>query len=84
MSNEEIERFLVRQNVNESHKVKITFKKRNTLYGIFLRGKDFGELKHKNFWRIVTGAHADEWHEKKNMDNARIFSGADFSSLAIK
>ena len=33
--------------------VKIEFKKRNTILGIFVQSPDYEDLKSKNFWRIV-------------------------------
>lgn len=84
MTNEEIEKFLSKQQVKENQQVKIMFKKRNSLMGIFIKGNDYAELKSKNFWRIVAGQHVEGWLTSKNMNNARIFSGAEFSSLAVK
>jgi len=84
MTNDEIEKFLAKQSISENQQVKISFKKRNTLYGIFIRGNDYSELKNKNLWRIVTGLHIDEWLRSKNMDAVRIFNGSEFSGLVAK
>jgi len=84
MTNDEIEKFLTKQSIKETQQVKISFKKRNTLYGIFIKGNDYTELKHKNLWRIVTGLHIEEWLRSKNMDAVRIFNGSEFSGLVAK
>jgi hypothetical protein len=63
--------------------VKIEFKKRNTIVGIFVKSPDYDELKSKNFWRIVSETHIPEW--KKTNDNklSKIFSGSEFTRLTV-
>ncbi|HWB23919.1 MAG TPA: hypothetical protein VG738_00500 [Chitinophagaceae bacterium] len=84
MSNDEIEKFLAKQQIKDGQQVKIVFKKRNTLYGIFIKGNDYVDLKRKNFWRIVTSMNFEAWSRSKDINFARIFNGSEFSSLAVK
>jgi len=82
MNAEEIEKFLDKQEGPKPGVVKIDFKKRDPVYGMFLKGNDYGELKSKNFWRIVTKLHMDQWSKTKDMSLSRIFSGSDFAKLS--
>jgi predicted small secreted protein len=62
--------------------VNIHFRQRNNIKGLFIRTKDYQELKSKNLWRIVSESNFTEW--KKTMDEslARIFNGAEFTRLS--
>ena len=62
--------------------VNIHFKDRNTVTGIFIYGHDYAELKSKNFWRIVSVIHVEEWNKTKNEGLARIFNGLAFTKLS--
>jgi len=84
MSNEEIEKFFDKQQVKDGQQVKIEFKKRNTIYGIFIAGNDYADLKAKNFWRIVTSINFDAWKRSKDVNLAKIFNGSEFSRLVVK
>lgn len=84
MNIEEIELFLERQPVKTGQHVRIDFKKRDPIYGLFIKTNDFTDLKSKNFWRIVTATNMAEYAKTKNMNLARIFSGSDFSKLSVK
>ena len=82
MNIEQIESFL---SVIPSHNVpyvKISFKKRNDVYGLFVRDKDYEHLKSKNFWRIVTKLHFEEFKTTGDLSLARIFNGSEFSRLS--
>ncbi|MBD0331042.1 MAG: short-chain dehydrogenase [Chitinophagaceae bacterium] len=64
--------------------VRITFKKRDSIYGLFVKGhNDYKELKAKNFWRIVPQSQFDAYKQTKNLNLARIFNGFEFSKLTI-
>ncbi|OLY93873.1 hypothetical protein SAMN05444008_11178 [Cnuella takakiae] len=84
MNIEEIELFLERQTVKAGQHVRIDFKKRDPIFGLFIKTNDFTDLKSKNFWRIVTATNMAEYQKTKNMNLARIFSGSDFSKLSVK
>jgi hypothetical protein len=63
--------------------VKIEFKKRNTILGVFVQGNDYEDLKSKNFWRIVPEAHIGEWQASKDNKLAKIFSGGEFNRITL-
>jgi hypothetical protein len=79
----DIEKFLDKNTTEEENYVKITFKKRDAIYGLFLKDKDYSDLKSKNFWRIVTRTHFDEYNRSKNVHLAKIFNGQEFSRLTL-
>jgi hypothetical protein len=81
MNTEEIQTFLNNKLPSNDAYVKIDFKKRDSIYGLFIRDKDFNELKNKNFWRIVTRTHFDTYKKSKDVNLAKIFNGAEFSKL---
>jgi len=83
MQIEEIEKFLDTKSTTENKYIKIDFKKRDSIYGMFVKDRDYNDLKSKNFWRIVTRTHFDEYKKSKNTNLAKIFSGSDFSKLTI-
>ena len=82
MLNDMISRFLEPAHLAKTA-VRIEFKKRNTIVGIFVDAVDYEDLKAKNFWRIVSETHIPEW--KKTNDNklARIFSGSEFTKITV-
>jgi hypothetical protein len=83
MNTEEIQKFLDTKASANSHYVKIDFKKRDSIYGLFIKDRDFDDLKSKNFWRIVTRPHFDDYNKSKNVNLAKIFSGSDFTRLTL-
>jgi hypothetical protein len=83
MNIEDIEKFLSKHQDIEEQYIKIDFKKREPIFGLFLKSGDYSDLKSKNFWRIVTRTHFDEWKKRKDVNLAKIFSGSDFSKLTI-
>jgi hypothetical protein len=82
MVNEVITKFLEPAHLAKTS-VKIEFKKRNSIVGIFVTSPDYEDLKSKNFWRIVSELHIPEW--KKTSDNklAKIYSGSEFTRLTV-
>jgi predicted DNA binding CopG/RHH family protein len=82
MQNNLITKFLEPTHLTKTA-VKIEFKKRNAIIGIFVSSPDYEDLKAKNFWRIVSETHIPEW--KKTSDNklAKIYSGSDFTRLTV-
>ena len=67
------------------HPVKIEFKTRSPIIGMFIRTKDYNELKAKNFWRIVPEPRINEWKKSNDSSLAKIFNGAEFTKLnAVK
>lgn len=82
MNIEDIEKFINNKTSGEDNYVKISFKKREPVYGLFVKDKDYSHLKSKNFWRIVTRTHFEAFSSSKDMSLARIFNGSEFSRLA--
>ena len=82
MINEAIAKFIEGGHLAKNA-VKIEFKKRNTLTGLFIKMADFDELKAKNFWRIVTQANLEQWHKTNDINAARIFNGSEFTRLSV-
>ena len=83
MNIEEIEKFLDKKTTAQGNYIKITFKKRDSINGLFVKDKDYAHLKSKNFWRIVTHSHLDEFRKSGNISLAKIFSGSEFSRLSL-
>jgi hypothetical protein len=63
--------------------VRVSFKSRNSIVGIFIKTADFDELKSKNFWRIVPEANFAQWQKSKDYNLWRMFNGAEFTKLAV-
>jgi hypothetical protein len=84
MTIEQIEKFFQNTSTNVSDPIKIQFKTRGTVEGVFVRAQDFSELRGKNFWRIVTLKYLDEYKSSKDMNFSRIFNGAEFTKLSLK
>ena len=81
MTSEMIQKF-VENKVRKNTVVNIHFKDRNTVTGLFIHSMDYDELKSKNFWRIVTSNHADEWKQTGDLNLARLFNGVSFTRLS--
>jgi hypothetical protein len=82
MTSDQIERFIEPKWL-ATDPVKIDFKTRNSLTGLFIQTSDYKELKAKNFWRIVTGQSIEIWKNSKDISLARIFNGAEFTKLTV-
>lgn len=83
MNIEDIEKFLKTKAPQQSDCIKISFKKRDALYGLFIKDNDYADLKSKNFWRIVTRHSMDEYNKSGNKSLARIFHGSEFTKLTL-
>jgi hypothetical protein len=81
MNIEDIDSFLRKNTDPETGYVKISFKKRDDIYGLFIKDRDYDHLRSKNFWRIVTRLHATEFQRSGDKSLAKIFNGAEFSRL---
>lgn len=84
MTNEQIEKFIAGNQEHIGEPIKIFFKTRSTVEGVFIQATDFIELKGKNFWRIVTLKNLDDYTKSKDMNLSRIFNGAEFTRLSQK
>ena len=81
MTNMQIEKFL-QQNYLDKAPVKVSFKGRKPVVGIFISSADYSELKAKNFWRIVGEVNIETYRKSKDMNLARMFSGSEFTKLS--
>lgn len=81
MTNDLIEKYVAPRHKDQKE-IKIHFKQRNTISGIFIKGNDYDELRSKNFWRIVTHSSVETWKKTKDMNLARIFNGMEFTRLS--
>lgn len=81
MTADMIEKFLDNKTGN-NQPVNIHFKERNTITGIFIKGRDYEEMKSKNFWRIVNTNVAGEWDKTKDMALSRLYNGISFTKLS--
>lgn len=80
MTAESIEKY-INQSDRKQETVHIHFKTRNTVVGLFIRGRDYDELRSKNLWRIVSQANLAEWNRSNNEYFSRIFNGVEFTRL---
>ncbi len=84
MNNEQIQKFLEQKTKTTNAYVKIDFKTRDSIYGLFITNtQDFQDLRAKNFWRIVTRKHFDNYSKNKSIEYARIFNGSEFTRLSL-
>jgi hypothetical protein len=84
MNSEDIQKFLDSKTTEKNKYVKIAFRNRNPIFGLFVTGhSDYADLRSKNFWRIVPRSQFDSYQESKNIDLAKIFNGSEFSRLTI-
>ncbi|HYJ63681.1 MAG TPA: short-chain dehydrogenase [Parafilimonas sp.] len=82
MTNEQIEKFLS-SDIKSNSVIRISFKTRNSILGIFIETPDFNELKSKNFWRIVSEANIEQWKKSRDFNLCRMFNGAEFTKLSV-
>jgi hypothetical protein len=84
MNKEDIEKFLDGKTPQGHAYVKISFKKREAIRGLFVKGhSDYNDLKSKNFWRIVPERQFESFHRTGDIRLTKIFSGTDFSRLTV-
>lgn len=83
MTVEQIENFLEKESVPQGKIIRFEMKKRNPVRGLIVKGRDYNELKGKNFWRIVTQTNLAEYSKSQNINLAKIFSGTEFAKLSL-
>ncbi|RYY41456.1 MAG: short-chain dehydrogenase [Chitinophagaceae bacterium] len=85
MQIEDIQKFLDNKAVAANDSVQISFRKRATITGIFVRGhRDYTEMKSKNFWRIVPESQFVAWEATGDVQLAKLFLGTEFSRLSMR
>lgn len=77
-----IEKFLD-TNEKKAKVVNVHFKDRAVVTGMFVALKDYGELKSKNFWRLVNVKNVEKWKQTKDVELSRLFNGASFTKLSV-
>jgi hypothetical protein len=83
MTIEQIEKFLDTKNTAKGT-LKIDFKTRRSIVGLFVKLKDYDELKEKNFWRVVSGdENLKNWKETSLSEFAKIVSGTEITKLSL-
>ncbi len=82
MNIEQIERFLENE-VPQGKIIRFELKKRNPVRGLVVKGKDYNDLKAKNFWRIVTQLNLAMYQKSGDINLAKIFNGTDFAKLSF-
>ncbi|WEK34105.1 MAG: short-chain dehydrogenase [Candidatus Pseudobacter hemicellulosilyticus] len=82
MTNQQIDQFLSNNNFNQEP-VKVSFRTRNAITGIFLKSADYEDLKQKNFWRIINESNIKKYLASKDASLARIFNGTEFVKLSL-
>lgn len=82
MTKEEIDIFIEKNKLGGKH-FKISFKKRNPVYGFFIDGHGAEDLKSKNFWRIVSVSHLTEWNKTGDVNLSRLYQGSDFAKITV-
>ena len=83
MTVEQIETFLAKETIPSGKIIRFELKKRNPVRGIIVEGRDYNDLKAKNFWRIVPQTRLADYQKTKDINLARIFSGSDFAKLSL-
>ena len=83
MTVEQIETFLNKESIPQGKVIRFEMKKRNPVRGLIVQGRDYNELKTKNFWRIVTQTNLAAFQKSNDINLAKIFSGTDFAKLSL-
>lgn len=82
MTNEEINKFMEKKQPGGSP-VRISFKVRKPIKGVFIKTADYNELSRKNLWRIVSETHFDSFKQSNDVNLAKIFNGSEFTKLEL-
>ncbi|RYZ27060.1 MAG: short-chain dehydrogenase [Chitinophagaceae bacterium] len=72
-----------KESIPDGKIIRFELKKRDPVRGLIVQGRDYNELKAKNFWRIVTQTHLAEYNKSQNINLAKIFSGTEFAKLSL-
>ncbi len=83
MTVEQIETFLAKESIPQGKIIRFELKKRDPVRGLIVEGRDYKDLKAKNFWRIVTQKNLPAYQKTKDINLAKIFAGSDFAKLSL-
>ena len=81
MTSEQISKFIEEKHLSKNP-LKIEFKTRSSIIGLFIQTADYKELKVKNFWRIVAESKINDWKNSNDNNLAKIFNGAELTKLS--
>jgi len=81
MTNDQIGKLLEDKNL-KNVPVKVNFKTRQPIVGMFITTADYADLKSKNFWRFVGEANMERYQQSKDLKLARIFNGVEITKLS--
>jgi hypothetical protein len=74
---------IVEKKFLEQEPLKIDFKTRQSIIGLFIKFRDYDELKAKNFWRIVPEARIKDYKKTQDFNLSRIFNGQELVKLTV-
>jgi hypothetical protein len=83
MTVEQIETFLEKETIPQGKIIRFELKKRDPVRGLIVQGRDYNDLKAKNFWRIVTQKNLSAYQKTHDINLAKIFAGSDFAKLSL-
>lgn len=65
----------------DNQAVKVSFKSRDPFIGFFVNGRDYADLRGKNFWRLINQNNISKYQSSRDVNLSRIFSGHEITSL---
>jgi hypothetical protein len=74
---------IVEKKFLEQEPLKVEFKTRQSIIGLFIKFRDYDELKAKNFWRIVPEARIKDYKKTQDFNLSRIFNGQELVKLTV-
>ena len=83
MTVEQIENWLAKETIPQGKIIRFELKKRDPVRGLIVKGRDYNDLKAKNFWRIVTQRNLTAYQKTSDINLAKIFAGSDFAKLSL-
>ena len=83
MTVDQIETFLGKETIPDGKIIRFELKKRDPVRGLIVQGRDYNELKAKNFWRIVTQKNFDHYSRSKDLSLSRLFNGSEITKLSL-
>ena len=83
MTSEQIENFITNNEIAPDKIIRFEMKKRNPVRSLIIKGRDYNDLKSKNFWRIVPQSRLAAYQKTEDISLARIFVGSDFQKMSF-
>ena len=82
MTNDLITKFCDTHKITAEQCIKISFQKRNSIFGYIVQAADFNDLRSKNFWRIVLRNNLQAWQTTRDVNFAKIYNGTEITRLS--